>query len=164
MRMSEITVPVAAPRPFRVRDAGPDDVPALATLIGQAYPTSSEMASRLSALYLQPAASRRVRVVVAEAPGHAGLVGMGVCYDFPRCPVTVLAGAATLPAFRNRGVYLRLLAHRLGAARDRGVRSAVIQAVADSSAPICRRYGFTDLFEIRVFEWHPARSGEDHGR
>ena len=164
MVMPEIMVPVPAPAPFLVRDAGPADAPALATLIEQSYPTSSDMASRLSALYLQPAAASLVRVVVAEAADHGGPVGVGVCYDVPGCPVTVLAGAATLPAFRDRGVYLRLLAHRLGAARRQGARSAVIQAVTDSSAPICRRYGFIDLFEIQVFEWHPGRSSDDDGR
>jgi N-acetylglutamate synthase-like GNAT family acetyltransferase len=164
MVMPQIAAPVVAPGPFVVRDAGPDDVAALAALIEQSYPTSSDLAYRLSTLYLHPAASGTVRVVVACAPDRAGLAGMGVCYDFPDCPVTVLAGAGTAPALRNRGVYRQLLAYRLHAARQRGVTSAVTQAVTDTSAPICRRSGFVDLCELQVFEFHPGRCVGDDAR
>jgi len=159
MAMPEITVPGHASGSFVVRAARHDDAPALAALMAQSYPTSSGLASRLAALYLQPAAAARVHVVVAEAPGSAVLAGMGVCYDFPDRPVTVLAGAATQPALRNRGVYAQMLNHRLRAARERGARSAVMQAVTDSSAPICRRAGFIDLCELQVFEFHPGHAG-----
>ena len=164
MAMPQITPPVPAPAPFLVRDAGADDIPALAALIELSYPTSSDVAAGLSVLYLQAAASGRARVVVASAPDHAGLVGMGVCYDFPDCAVVALAGAASLPLFRNRGIYHQLLAHRLHAARARGATSAVTQAVTDGSAPICQRCGFIDLFEIQVFEWHPVCAGTADGR
>lgn len=89
---------------------------------------------------------------------------MGVCYDFPDCPVAVLAGAATLPSFRSRGVYRQLLARRLRDTRERGMTGAVTQAVAETSAPVFRRSGFIDLCEIRTFEWHPARPGGDDDR
>jgi hypothetical protein len=163
MAMPEITIPAAAPGPFFIRDAGPGDAPRLAALIEAAYPASRAMASRLAAVYLGPGAAGLVRVVVAEAAGHTGLAGLGVSYDVPDRPVMVLAGAGTLPAFRGRGAYLGLLAHRLRAARERGVRSAVVQAVADTSAPILRRHGFADLAEIQVFEWWPGRAGGTDG-
>jgi GNAT superfamily N-acetyltransferase len=143
-----------------VRPARPDDQPALAGLIEQAYPASRELASRLCALYLQPAAAGLVRVSVAEIAGEPGLRGMGVTYDFPGRPIAALAGAAVLPAHRHRGFYRALLADRLREARRRGIDQVVLQAVSTTSAPICRRHGFEDRFEIQVLEWHPAPTGD----
>ena len=56
--------------------------------------------------------------------------------------VAYLRNAMTVPAFRNRGVYLSLVAHRLGVARTRGYIAAVLQAQTATSAPILIKRGF----------------------
>jgi N-acetylglutamate synthase-like GNAT family acetyltransferase len=152
--------PEPPPDGLVVRPARPDDQPALAALIEQAYPASRELSSLLSALYLQPAAAGLVRVSVAEVAGERQLRGVGVTYDFPGRPIAALAGAAVLPNDRTNGFYRALLAHRLREARGRGIEHVVVQAVSTTSAPICRRYGFEDRFEIRVFEWQPIPTGD----
>ncbi len=56
--------------------------------------------------------------------------------------VAYLRNAMTVPAFRNRGVYLSLVAHRLAVARTMGCTSAVLQAQTVTSAPILIKRGF----------------------
>jgi GNAT superfamily N-acetyltransferase len=56
--------------------------------------------------------------------------------------VAYLRNAATVPAFRNRGVYLTLVAHRLNVAREAGCQVAVVAAQTRSSSPILRKRGF----------------------
>lgn len=67
--------------------------------------------------------------------------------------VVYLRNAATLPAFRNRGVYLSLVAHRIALARAVGCTAAVVQAQMRSSAPILLKRGFERVTTI----WGLAR-------
>lgn len=55
-----------------------------------------------------------------------------------------LTGAETVPAYRSRGVYRALVAHRAAAAHMRGCRMASILANVETSAPILARRGFSD--------------------
>ncbi|MEV0374483.1 GNAT family N-acetyltransferase [Streptomyces sp. NPDC050636] len=55
-----------------------------------------------------------------------------------------LWGGGTLPAWRGRGVYRALVAHRARIAGERGVRYVQVDA-SDESRPILRRLGFTTL-------------------
>jgi hypothetical protein len=48
------------------------------------------------------------------------------------------------------------VAHRLADARTFGAEAAVIQAVRNTSAPICERLGFVELGGFEFFEWQPA--------
>ena len=57
-----------------------------------------------------------------------------------------LCNAFTAPAYRQRGVYLSLLAHRLALATRAGCVAAVTVAQAHSSAPILMKRGFRPLF------------------
>lgn len=56
-----------------------------------------------------------------------------------------LKGAGTRPEFRGRGIYSALTAYRCERAIERGCAYAAIIAVADTSAPILRKRGFSDL-------------------
>lgn len=62
-----------------------------------------------------------------------------------------LAGGATAPAYRGRGVYRSLVKARLETLRERGL-PAVIHAVSTTSAPICLRLGFRKVCELRSYE------------
>ncbi|HEX6151821.1 GNAT family N-acetyltransferase [Nocardioides sp.] len=50
---------------------------------------------------------------------------------------------SVLPAFRGRGAYRALVAHRLREARATTAEFALVKAVDDTSAPILKRLGFT---------------------
>jgi hypothetical protein len=56
--------------------------------------------------------------------------------------VSYLCDAMTVPAFRRRGVYLSLVAHRLKVAEAAGCTTAVILAQTKTSAPILVRHDF----------------------
>lgn len=56
--------------------------------------------------------------------------------------VVLLEGSAVSPEWRGRGIYKTLVAARLRMAREAGAQQALVQAVADTSAPILQRLGF----------------------
>jgi GNAT superfamily N-acetyltransferase len=59
--------------------------------------------------------------------------------------VAYLRNALTVPAFRSRGVYLSLVAHRLTVAQAAGCTVAVLQAQTRTSAPILIKRGFKSV-------------------
>lgn len=61
-----------------------------------------------------------------------------------------LMGGVVLPPWRGRGVYRSLIAARLAHISAAGVRLVTIQAIADTSAPILARLGFTTIAELDV--------------
>lgn len=63
-----------------------------------------------------------------------------------------LKGTAVRPEFRGRGVYQALVAWRLERLRERGVPWAAIQAVLETSAPICRRLGFEEVCRLEIYK------------
>ena len=56
--------------------------------------------------------------------------------------VAYLRNALTVPAFRRRGVYLSLVAHRLMVAQAADCTAAVLQAQTKTSAPVLIKRGF----------------------
>jgi len=62
-----------------------------------------------------------------------------------------LMGGVILPEARGRGAYRSLIAARLAQISATGVRLVTIQAIAETSAPILARLGFTTIAELDVF-------------
>lgn len=106
--------------------AGGTDSPYRADLLSQAH------------RFLQMS-SQEVQIEVARLDGE--IAGFCVLRIEPN-GVAYLRNAMTVPAFRNRGVYLSLVAHRLAVARTMGCTSAVLQAQTVTSAPILIKRGF----------------------
>ena len=71
-----------------------------------------------------------------------------------------LVKAATLPAYRGRGLYTALVAARVQEARRRGFRFVDADA-SPMSRPILKKLGFLSLTESHSCEWHvkPASAG-----
>jgi hypothetical protein len=65
-----------------------------------------------------------------------------------------LWGGGTVAAWRGRGVYRCVVAHRAAAAAARGFRYLQVDASADSQ-PILRRLGFVELATTTPFT-HPG--------
>jgi GNAT superfamily N-acetyltransferase len=63
-----------------------------------------------------------------------------------------LWGGSTLPEYRKRGLYTALVAVRLQAALERGVRYLAVDA-SPMSAPILQRYGFRQITTCTPFKW-----------
>src|SRR6266566_7014423 len=96
---------------------------------------------------------------------YIGAVGgtdaaMAYATYFEDRPVISLSGAATVEAYRGRGLYRALVERRLRDAAAAGKTAAVIQAQAATSAPIIRRLGFTELFEFERFVLPAPKTGE----
>ncbi len=103
-------------------------------------------------MLLSPSSLRR-RVYLAYLDGVAGPVGIATLVHMPSRPVAVLFNAATLKACRGQGVYHSLVKRRLADASQEGARAAIIQAVRETSAPICRKLGFVELAALDWYAW-----------
>ncbi len=92
----------------------------------------------------------------AFVPDRNGPVAFGNLVFVPNTSIVLLGGAATLGDLRGRGIYTSLVARRLADARAAGADAAVIQAVRETSAPVCSRLGFKEMLPIDFFAWVPA--------
>jgi GNAT superfamily N-acetyltransferase len=100
-------------------------------------------AERLSYVRLP---GRRGGYVIASVDG-VPVANAGYRYSSDgRC--VYLTGAETVEAYRGRGVYKTLVAHRAATAARRGRTIAAILANSDTSAPILARHGFADDGEL----------------
>jgi GNAT superfamily N-acetyltransferase len=101
------------------------------------------LAERLEYLRLP---SRRGGYLIASI-GGIPVANAGYRYSADgRC--VYLTGAETVEAYRGRGVYKALIAHRAAAATRRGCTLASILANSETSAPILTRRGFADHGEL----------------
>ncbi|EFE71151.1 acetyltransferase [Streptomyces viridosporus ATCC 14672] len=95
-----------------------------------------------------------VVAVVALAGGEP--VGAARMEPVPGTPFTGLWGGGTVPAWRGRGVYRALVAHRARVAADRGHRYLQVDA-SDRSRPVLERLGFAPLTTTTPYVYVPAR-------
>ena len=100
-----------------------------------------------------------------EAPGRlddgillGGVTGVAPALYVPQQPIVALRLAATLKAYRGQGIYRSLIARRLADAHADGAKVAIMQAVRNTSAPICAKLGFRELCNLDVYEWHPQNT------
>ena len=93
-----------------------------------------------------------LRIFVAEA-GDA-VVSAGWIRFPSETEFGTLWGGATLPAWRGRGIYRALVAHRARLAADRGRRYLEVDA-SDDSRPILERLGFVAVTTTTPYVWSP---------
>ena len=108
---------------------------------------------------------RALRAQVAETPPPVAAV-VAMDGEAPVCSARValprdgefasLWGGGTLPAYRGRGIYRAVVAHRAKIARERGFRYVYLDARPESRA-ILERVGFVKLAIITPFVLDPAR-------
>jgi GNAT superfamily N-acetyltransferase len=92
-------------------------------------------------------------IFVAEAGGRT------VCDGWVRFPsgteFATFWGGFTLPAWRRRGIYRALVAHRAKLAAARGRRYIEVDA-SDDSRPILERLGFIPVTTTTPYVWSPG--------
>lgn len=101
--------------------------------------------------------------MLAESPGTVSMV-VAMAGDTPVCgarmelhPGTEFAslwGGGTVPAWRGRGIYRALVAHRAKIAAEHGYRYLQVDA-SDQSRPILQRLGFTALSTTTPYVYKP---------
>jgi len=93
-----------------------------------------------------------LRIFIAEAGD------LTVCAGWVRFPsgtdFGTLWGGATLPAWRGRGIYRALVAHRASLAVKRRRRYLEVDA-SDDSRPILERLGFVPVTTTTPYVWSP---------
>ena len=118
-------------------------------------PTAHEIFPRevLDAIFMTLGRTSGFRRYVARIDGVvAGSASLRIDGD-----IAQLAGAATLPAFRRRGVQTALLRHRLREARDAGCTlSVVTTAPGSTSQANVQRRGFALLYTRAILVKSPA--------
>jgi GNAT superfamily N-acetyltransferase len=117
-----------------------ENAEAFAAIRSDGFPDPAIKAERLAAAhrYLQNP-DRQALIYLASLDGQAaGYVIMRVEPN----GVAYFRDAYTLPAFRNQGIYLSLVAKRLQVAHEAGCTAAVVQANQQTSSPILRKRGF----------------------
>lgn len=92
----------------------------------------------------------RTVVVVAEAEGR--VVSSARLVFEPDTEFAGLWGGATLAAWRGRGIYRALVAHRARVATARGTRYLNVDAT-DDSRPILQRLGFVAVTTTTPYVW-----------
>lgn len=102
-----------------------------------------------------------------ELADHPGQIEILIAYDSARPVATSLLrlhpgtrfasiwGAATLPAYRRRGLYALLVERHADTARRASARLLIADANADSR-PVLERMGFQPLIGVQEFVWHCA--------
>ncbi len=101
--------------------------------------------------------------MLAESPGTVSMV-VAMADDMPVCgarmelhPGTEFAslwGGGTVPAWRGRGIYRALVAHRAKIAAEHGYRYLQVDA-SDQSRPILQRLGFAALSTTTPYVYKP---------
>ena len=106
----------------------------------------------LAALARQPSTAAAVVAWAGQTPIACGRVEFHPGTDFAS-----LWGGGTLPAWRGRGAFRSLVAHRATVASARGFRYLQVDASPDSR-PILQRLGFVELATTTPFT-HPGGTG-----
>lgn len=99
-----------------------------------------------------------IAIVVADSAD--GVVCAGWVRFVTGTDFATLWGGGTLPAWRGRGIYRALVAHRANLAAERGFRYLQVDASSDSR-PILQRLGFVPVTTTTPFIWSPAGAPSD---
>jgi N-acetylglutamate synthase-like GNAT family acetyltransferase len=155
MALTDLSVPIPINPEVRIREATPADLEPASRLLAPALGVGFDGAHVVTeSLLLSPSRLHR-RVYLAFLPKVDEPVAYASTVHLPDQTVAVLFCAATAEAYRGRGIYTSLVARRLADAQRDGAQAAVIQAVRQTSAPICSKLGFKELGELVWFNWFP---------
>ncbi len=155
MANTHLDQPILTNPAVTVRQITAEDVDIAVPLLSEALGFTLEGArATVEALAHSPDPIRR-RAFLAYLQDVSTPVAYASMIYLPDQPVVVLYCAATLEQYRGRGVYTSLVARRLADAFRDGARAAVIQAVRNTSAPICQKLGFTELYGMDWYIWTP---------
>jgi GNAT superfamily N-acetyltransferase len=133
-----------------VRQATHADRDDLIRLYATAYPLPEALAAVITDVLPLAAGGRHY---LAFLDGVEEPVAVASMFPFPKSTVAVMQGAATLSAYRGKGVYTALMATRLADARALGMEAAILQADRTTSAPICANLGFEEVCSIDLYAW-----------
>ncbi len=139
----------------RICEVTPEEVAIASETMAEAFPAPREVVHLMYEVLFRDRDRLKTRIYLAYLDGIENPVGCSSMGFVRGKPVVHLRGAATNKKHRGRGIYSSLLARRLIDARKDGAEAAVIQAILTTSAPICRRLGFTEVCRLQFYTWSP---------
>lgn len=95
----------------------------------------------------------RVRLYTVRPDRDRAPVACAYTTYFPDSTTALLSGAAVLPDYRGRSLYRALLHRRINDAIDDSLTTLLVVANRETSAPICRRFGFTRICETTYYRY-----------
>jgi len=151
MACTDLRRPIAANPAVYVHEATADDVEATIHTLAAAMEIPADRAYAMTeALFFSPEPIMR-RVYLAYVEGVDYPVATAGMLYMPDLPIALLLSSATLRDFRGYGIYTSLMARRLADAHQDGIEAAIIQAVRETSAPICRKLGFIEMVPMELY-------------
>jgi hypothetical protein len=147
--LTDLRTPIRSNPEVEVREVTGDELPGLTPLVAESFGIPANVSDLFFDALRFNSNKVRSRTYVASIGGQP--VSWALMNYLPGEPIVQLGGASTLAEHRGNGVYTTLVARRLADAEADGMTAALIQAVQDTSAPICRKIGFR---EIGVLDFH----------
>jgi hypothetical protein len=155
MALTDLSVQFRVNPAVKIREATPAEVAMASETMAEAFPAPKEVVQFMYEVLFRERERLKTRIYLAYLEGVEDPVACSSMGFIPDKPVVHLRGAATNKKHRGRGIYTSLLARRLNDARKGGAEAAVIQAILTTSAPICRRLGFTEVCDLQFYTWSP---------
>ena len=163
MATGDLRRPIEVSPAIRVREATVDELVGAAGLRAESYGLPIEIARMFTDAMARSRDLVRSRGYFAYFEDLPEPIGWSSLVYVPGSRTVLLGGAATLPEHRGKGAYTALVARRLADAHADGARSAVIQAVRSTSAPVCARLGFEEVSALEMYASMPRREKLERG-
>jgi GNAT superfamily N-acetyltransferase len=155
MTLTDLNIPLRTNPAVSIREVTPEEMAMAITTMAEAFPAPEDAVRLMYEVLFRHRDSLNPHIYLAFLEGVEAPVGCSSMEFIPGRPIVHLRGAATMKAHRGKAIYTTLLAHRIADAREHGAEAAVIQAVKTTSAPICRRLGFTEICNLEFYTWSP---------
>jgi GNAT superfamily N-acetyltransferase len=161
MSLTDLNTPIQSNPAVRIREMTTDDVDAASRMHARAFPIPQEFARLFTEVLFLVRDRLKTRLYLAFLGGIDEPVASATAVFLPNQPIIRLGGATTVPEHRGKGIYSSLVARRLADAREDGVEAAVIEAIRTTSAPVCRKLGFTEICGLELYAWTPESEQKD---
>jgi hypothetical protein len=155
MFFDDMNLDIPANPAIRITEQPLSDPGASIETMAEAFPMSPESSRHLHKLLARSWPALRSRIYLARLNDHDQAVACSYMTYLPDRPIALLCGAATMPAYRGKGMYTSMLGQRLADARADGIETLIVLADRSTSAPICSKIGFVKACEMEIYTWTP---------
>jgi hypothetical protein len=138
-----------------IREATPQEVAMASRTMAEAFPAPEGVVNLMYEVLFQHCDRLNPHIYLAYLEGFETPVACSSMEWVPDTDIVHMRGAATVKEHRGKGIYASLVARRLADARRGAAKAAVIQAIRTTSAPVCRRLGFTEVCNLEFYTWPP---------
>jgi hypothetical protein len=161
MTLTDLSLPIRGNPEVEIRAASVEEQRRAIPMTATAYGLPLDVAEWFTEALIGAGGRLQSTMYHAFIHDHSGPVAFGNLVFIPETSIALLGGAATIGDLRTRGIYTSLVARRIADARAAGADSAVIQAVRETSAPVCTKLGFREVLPLELYAWIPPGTEMD---